>query len=85
MEKFIAQTIAVALYSAFVILFMMKTGIRERVQIKGSRIVSKLFSCDFCLSFWVALVLSIISAIFTKQIEFILIPFLSTPLTRILI
>lgn len=85
MESFIFETIAVALLTAFTILLLTKIGLRETIQIKSGKLISKLFSCDFCLSFWLALWFSLVLSIITQRIEFVFIPFLSTPLTRILI
>lgn len=77
--------ILIAFGSAFIILLMGKLGIREAVVVRSPRLISELFSCDFCLSFWTGLILAIILAIFSNEIGAMLIPFLSTPITRVLI
>ena len=77
--------ICLILVPAFTILLLSKTGIREAIIAKAPRIISKLFSCDFCLSFWMSLILACILAIFFKEISILFIPILSTPITRILI
>ena len=73
-------------FIAFCILFIDKIGLRgyivERSKIK---ILSKLFACDFCLSFWCSLIVSILLALVCQNYLFILIPLFSTPITRILL
>ena len=73
------------LASAFVILLLGKWGIRDTVTTKAPELISKLFSCDLCLSFWVSCILAIILAIFFRETSVLFIPILSTPITRLLI
>jgi len=82
----VQNIITLALGATFILLFIQKIGVREWVQIHGPKLISKLFNCDFCLSFWICVVLSIIFYTFVcKEIEVVLYPFLATPLVRILI
>jgi len=82
----VQNIITLALGATFILLFIQKIGVREWVQIHGPKLISKLFNCDFCLSFWICVVLSIILYTFVcKEIEVVLYPFLATPLVRILI
>ncbi len=75
-----------ALIAAFSILFIGKTGIREVVIVKSPiRLISELFSCDFCLSFWTNLFYAtIIFLVFGCWIAF-LFPIFAAPITRHLI
>ena len=73
-----------ALLSAFLLLLAHKIGVVERVQIYAPKIISTLFSCAFCLSFWVNLTVGFI--VLTPDtallvIATILIAILSTPIT----
>lgn len=77
--------VCVALTAAFIILLTGKLGIRDSIIAKAPKLISKLFDCDFCLSFWVSFILAIILAIFFKEISVLFIPIISTPITRILI
>lgn len=77
--------IYIALAAAFAILLIGKLGIRDSVIIKAPKLISQLFDCDFCLSFWVSVILAIILAIFFREMSIIFIPIISTPITRILI
>ena len=75
----------IALAAAFVILLIGKLGIRDRVIAKAPKLISQLFDCDFCLSFWTSVILAAILAIFFSELSILFIPIISTPITRILI
>lgn len=81
----ICIAIIVACISAFGILLIGKLGIRDEIITKAPKLISQLFDCDFCLSFWMSLILAIILAIFFEEIIILFIPILSTPITRFLI
>lgn len=81
----LSALIYVALASAFAILLIGKLGIRDSIIAIAPMPVSKLFECDFCLSFWASLILAVILAIFFREISILFIPILSTPITRILL
>ena len=82
---FIIITLLIALASAFVILFIGKIGLQEYVIEQAPKIISKLFSCDFCLSFWVSFCICIVMSLLNAEVYFLIIPFFSTPIIRILI
>ena len=82
MTTYVAYIIVVALLTAFVIILAKKWGITEMVQIHGNDFFSKLASCDFCMSYWVSLVISIIAVIVTGDWTLIFLPFFVTPLSR---
>lgn len=77
--------IIIACISAFIILFAGKTGMRDEIIARAPKLISQLFNCDFCLSFWTSFILAIILAIFFNEIRLLFIPIVSTPMTRILI
>ena len=81
----LSALIYIALAAAFAILLIGKLGIRDSVIIKAPKLISQLFDCDFCLSFWVSVILAVILAIFFREMSIIFIPIISTPITRILI
>lgn len=81
----IAIAIIIAGISAFGILLIGKLGIRDEIIVRAPKLISELFSCDFCLSFWLSLILAIILAIFFRELSIIFIPIVSTPITRILL
>lgn len=75
----------VVLFSAFGILFIGKTGIRDYIIAHAPKLVSQMFDCDFCLSFWTALCVSVVLALVLGSATILFMPLLSTPLTRLLI
>jgi hypothetical protein len=81
----LSALIYIALAAAFVILLIGKLGIRDNIIAKAPKLISQLFDCDFCLSFWASLILAVILAIFFREMNILFIPIISTPITRILI
>ena len=81
----LSALIYIALAAAFAILLIGKLGIRDSIIAKAPKLISQLFDCDFCLSFWTSLILAIILAIFFNEFNILFIPIISTPITRILI
>nr|DAJ06087.1 MAG TPA: Protein of unknown function (DUF1360) [Caudoviricetes sp.] len=77
--------IYISLASAFIILLIGKIGIRDGIIARAPKLISQLFDCDFCLSFWTSLILAVILAIFFREMNILFIPIISTPITRILI
>lgn len=71
--------------AAFAILFVERLGIRDKIVAEAPKLISQLFECDFCLSFWTSLILAIILAIIFNEMSIIFIPIVSTPITRILL
>lgn len=91
MLKLIEYSILVALVTCFIILLAYKTGIIEWVQVHGSKLFAELFNCEFCMSFWISIILTSLLLVFitftTGNFEpiYLLIPILSTPITRFLL
>ena len=81
----LSALIYIALAAAFAILLIGKLGIRDNIIAKAPKVISQLFDCDFCLSFWTSLILAAILAIFFREMNILFIPIISTPITRILI
>lgn len=75
----------VTLLTAFTILLMNKTCVRNELAMRAPKLISKMLSCDFCLSFWAAMLYCLILFILTGDNGYFLIPFFSAPLTRMLI
>lgn len=75
-----------ALFAAFLIHLSSKWGLREKGQIYAPRLISEALSCDFCISFWVCLLLSAILYIFvSKDLTVLFYPVFATPITRLLL
>lgn len=86
MVDFICAAITMALLACWVILFTSKIGFIEWVQIHAkSKIIADLFNCNFCLSWWICVIIAIFFAVALKDPVLLLCPFISTPVTRYLI
>lgn len=81
----LSALIYIALAAAFAILLIGKLGVRGEIITTAPKLISQLFDCDFCLSFWTSLILAVILAILFNEMGIIFIPIISTPITRILI
>lgn len=85
MNTLISYIIIISLLAGFVIMLLRKWGVVEWVQVHGNDFFSKMFSCDFCLSWWVSLTISVIVFLVTRDALVLSAPFGSTMLTRILL
>ena len=74
-----------ALASAFVLLLLRKQGAIEYMQVHGSRVISELANCNFCLSFWANLFLALIVCVAIPTPIFMTMPIFATPITRLLL
>ena len=85
----IYQTAIVALLAAFTILVLSKTDIRYKLRdicdTKKLKYISKMLDCDFCFGFWLAVLIAVISFAITLQCNWLITPFLSAPLIRLLV
>lgn len=87
----------VAFMAAFVVGLLRKWGVIERLQVFGDMWVKKVFpaynrsfmyqlaGCNFCLSFWVSFVVSMVFAIAFGDPLFLATPLFAAPVCRILI
>lgn len=81
----LTDIIITALLSAFIILLITKIGLRDFIIGRGPKLISKMFSCDFCLSFWVNVFIALIITASMGCLSFIIIPIFAAPITRILL
>lgn len=84
MEKVLMMAVMVALVAAFVVLLLKKWKITEYMQVHGDKITSQLFSCDLCMCFWASVIVMCISAIWVDEVWMLAVPFMSTPIARML-
>ena len=83
MTNLIGYIIIVSCAAAWILSLAYKWRIIERVIVKTKiDVIHKLFSCDFCLSWWTAWVL--VAALFcvTGDYQLAIVPFVSTCITR---
>lgn len=83
--NFLCMTLIIALLACWVILFITKTGIREYIQVRAHKTISEMFSCDFCLSWWVCLCLAIVASFIISDWRITFVPFCAAPITRYLL
>lgn len=85
MVDYLILILLIALFSAFIISLLKKVGIIEWLQIHGSELISKLAHCDFCLSWWMNVIVSVTIALALGNWIFLLVPFFSTMITRFIL
>lgn len=84
--QFLQSLIFSACLAAFAILFISKVGLRDSIIMKSPvKLISQLFECDFCLSFWANVCISVLVCIILKDVGYAIIPFFAAPLTRLMI
>ena len=82
----IESVILLALSATLILLLITKLGWREKVQIYGPKLISKMFNCDFCISFWICFVLSVLLFTFADGDWIVLFyPIFASPIVRLLI
>ena len=78
----ILWAIITACLATFFLLLAYKWGVIEWLQVHGNDFVSQLANCTFCLSWWTCLAVSLIFIIESRDITFLFIPVIATPITR---
>lgn len=85
----IYQIVVIATIAAFIILFLGKTGLRTEMRdwydTKGIGLFADMLDCDFCLSFWLCLVLTILVILLTGNTHWLVAIICAPPITRILL
>lgn len=79
--NYIDGIIVVALLAAFLLTLLRKWGVIEWVQVHGNEFFAKMFNCDFCLSWWTCVLISLIAFVLTGNTVFLGVPFCSTMIT----
>ena len=78
MIEFVCWVFLVALLVMFLRTLAIKWGILEYLQVNApNEFLHKLFTCDFCQSFWLGMAISVLLAIFVHW-YLIFIPFFSS-------
>lgn len=85
MGQFMYYIVIVALLAAFEITLLRKWGVIEWVQVHGNKFFSKMFNCDFCLSWWACVLICIFAFAVTLNPMFVSVPVFSTMITRALL
>ena len=72
----------VACIVVFLLLLAYKWGFVEHLQVHGNAFLSKMAGCDFCMSFWLSLMLAVLLTVVTVTWQMLIIPFVATPIAR---
>ncbi len=86
MQIIFFTTMLIAFIVAFIILFITKIGFREYVIVNSSLSkLSEMFSCDFCLSFWIGLVITLLFVVISGDKSLLLCVVTTPPITRMIL
>ena len=72
----------IALWVAFLLMLAYKLGIVEWMQINGNKFFSEMAHCDFCMSWWLSLIVTMMIMCFTCNLHLLVVPFIATPIAR---
>ena len=72
----------IALWVAFLLMLAYKLGIVEWLQINGNKFFSDMAHCDFCMSWWLCLIVTMMIMCFTCNLHLLVVPFIATPIAR---
>jgi hypothetical protein len=78
----ILWAIITACLATFFLLLAYKWRVIEWLQVHGNEFVSQLANCTFCLSWWTCLAVSLIFLVESRDLAFLFIPVVATPITR---
>lgn len=73
----------VGFFTAFLLILLKKLGIVDKMQILGNEFVRKLASCDFCMSFWLSVLICLAAFPFLGA-EVLFSPFIGCVISRFL-
>lgn len=86
MTQYFIIMILTALLAAWIIQFLRKSKLMEKMQVNAPcALIEELLSCDFCLSWWCNVVISIVVALLLGSWVCVLMPFFGTMITRMLL
>lgn len=72
----------VAMLANFFLLLAYKTGFVEWMQVHGSNLISKMAHCDFCMSWWLCVLITFMVVFYTHDFTMVFLPFVATPIAR---
>ena len=82
---YLALVVLVALAATFTIQFAEKRGYRDFAIDNTKGLLQQMLQCDFCLGFWISLVISIVLALALSNWWLLATPAFTTPLVRYLL
>lgn len=85
MSELLVNSVVTGLLAAFFITLARKWGVVEMMQVRGSELISEMAHCDFCLSWWACVVITLIYLLVTGDCDMVWMPFLGTMISRFLL
>ena len=85
MSELLVNGVVIGIVAAFFITLAKKWGIVEQMQMRGSELVSEMAHCDFCLSWWMSCVLTLLYVLATGEVDMVYMPFVGTMVSRFLL
>jgi hypothetical protein len=82
MTRILIASLLTGSLAAWIIMLAKKWGVLEWLQIHSNQFFNKLFGCDYCLSWWCSVAVSVTAAALTGDGHLLLVPFFSTMLSR---
>lgn len=83
--KLLLTALIMASFAAFLLILAVKLKVIEWMQVHGNDFFSKMANCDFCLSWWVNVLLCLSTFVVTTDVLLFAVPFVATMITRKLI
>lgn len=80
--QLVACAYIVAPAASFFVTLAYKWGIVDHVQMHGNKFFNHMFSCEFCLSFWSSMAVSLVLAILASDWSILFVPCITTNITR---
>lgn len=68
--------------AAFFLLLAYKWGVVEYLQVHGSKLVSEMARCDFCMSWWLCVILTLPTLMLWYHVFALIVPLVATPICR---
>lgn len=78
----LTTAVLVACAAAFLLLLAYKWDIVEWMQVHGDFFISRMAQCDFCMCFWLSVIMTLIMVAATNNAALLIIPIISTPIAR---
>lgn len=82
---YLAIVVLIALAATFIIQFAEKRGYRDHAIDNTKGLLQEMLSCDFCLGFWMSLILSIFVLVALGNWWILFAPVFATPIIRFLL
>ena len=82
MTNLIAYIIIISGAAAWLLTLGRKWGVLEWLAVHSNAFFNRMFNCDFCMSWWTAWVLTAALFCITGDSHTLIIPFVSTTITR---